>query len=65
MIFENIKNRSFTTEDEERKYFMHQLRIIDLLNLEEVFYFERNGVIFNFHNYYEEPQRMEMEILKK
>jgi hypothetical protein len=30
-----------------------------------VFQFEKNDVIFNFHYYYEEPQRMELQKLEK
>jgi arsenate reductase-like glutaredoxin family protein len=39
--------------------------MVDCLNVEDVFQFERNGVIFNFHNYYEEPQRTELDRIKK
>lgn len=64
-IYDLVKGRQFKTESEERKYYIHLLRMIDCLNIEEVFQFERNGVIFNFHNYYEEPQRTELDKLKK
>jgi len=59
------KNKQFKSSAEERKLFIHLHRIIDCLNLEEVFLFEKNGLIFNFHNYYEEPQRVELDKLKK
>ncbi len=40
-------------------------KIVDCLDLEEVFQFEKNGSTFNFHNYYEEPNRLELEVLRK
>ncbi len=40
-------------------------KIIDCLDIENIFQFEKNGSTFNFHNYYEEPNRMEVEGLRK
>jgi hypothetical protein len=64
-LFESLKGRGFKNEPEERKLYVHMQRILDCLALEDVFQFEKNGVIFNFHNYYEEPQRCELEKLRK
>lgn len=36
-------------------------RIIDCLSINEVFVYEKNGVIFNFRNYYSESQRVPIE----
>ena len=30
-----------------------------------MFQFEKAGSTFNFHNYYEEPNRLELEVLRK
>lgn len=38
-IHELVKGRQFKTEGEERKYFIHLLRMVDCLNIEEVFQF--------------------------
>lgn len=65
LMFDNCKAKSFKSEPEERKNYVHMQRILDCLNLEDVFQFEKNGVVFNFHNYYEEPQRCDLEGLKK
>lgn len=51
-LFENGRGRQFKSEGEERKYYVHMQRIVDCLSLEDVFQFEKNGVVFNFHNYY-------------
>jgi serine/threonine-protein kinase ULK2 len=64
-LYELVRVRQFKSEGEERKPYIHLLRMVDCLNVEEVFQFERNGVIFNFHNYYEEPQRSELDRIKK
>lgn len=64
-MFDYCKARNFKSELEERKSYVHMQRILDCLTLEDVFQFEKNGVVFNFHNYYEEPQRCELDKLKK
>lgn len=38
-LFEYCKSRSFKAEAEERKYYVHMQRILDCLNLEDVFQF--------------------------
>lgn len=46
-------------------FYVHLNKMIDCLNLDEIFQFETNGTTFNFHNYYDEPERLENEVLKK
>ena len=60
-----MQNKAFKNEQDERKFYIHMTKIIDCLDLEEVFQFEKNGSTFNFHNYYEEPNRLELEVLRK
>lgn len=60
-----MQNKGFKSEADERKFYIHMTKIIDCLDLEEVFEFEKNGNTFNFHNYYEEPNRLEIDALRK
>lgn len=60
-----MQNKGFKSEVDERKFYIHMTKIIDCLDLEEVFQFEKNGSNFNFHNYYEEPNRLELDVLRK
>ena len=48
-----VRTRQFKSESDERKLYVHLQRMVDCLNIEGVFQFDRNGVIFNFHSYYE------------
>ena len=45
--------------------YIHISRILDCLNIEQVFQYERNGTVFNFRNYYNESQRLPLDELKK
>lgn len=60
-----MKDRKFAFEADEKKIYIHISRIIDCLSLDEVFQYEKDGVIFNFRNYYNESQRIPIDELKK
>lgn len=60
-----MQNKQFKSEADERKFYIHLTKIIDCLDLENVFQFDKNGGTFNFHNYYEEPNRLEVDVLRK
>lgn len=60
-----LKEKKFSYEGDEKKILIHLGRIIDCLSLEEVFEYEKKGEIFNFRNYYSEPQRLPIDELRK
>lgn len=45
--------------------YVHISRIIDCLSINQVFVYEKDGIIFNFRNYYNESQRIPIDELKK
>lgn len=47
-----MQNKQLKSETDERKFYIHLTKIIDCLDIENVFQFDKNGVTFNFHNYY-------------
>ena len=60
-----IGNKNFKTEAEEKKVYIHLSRIVDCMAIDETFSYERNGVVFNFRNYYSDPQTVPVEQLRK
>ena len=64
-LYQVVRGRQFKSDSDERKLHVHLQRMADCLNIEGVFQFDRNGVIFNFHSYYEEPMRHDMDRLRK
>lgn len=60
-----MKEKKFTFEADEKKVYIHISRILDCLSIEDVFKYQKDGVPFNFRNYYNEPQRISVEGLKK
>ena len=60
-----IQTHNFKSEGEEKKYFVHLSKIVDCLDLENIFQFQKNGNNFNFHQYYEAPDKVDLEVFKK
>ena len=64
-LYASLKDKKYSFEADEKKIYIHISRILDCLNIEQVFQYEINGVSFNFRNYYSESQRIPVDELKK
>jgi hypothetical protein len=64
-LYATVRDKKFVFEADEKKIYIHMSRIIDCLNIDEVFQYEKDGVVFNFRNYYNESLRVPIEEVKK
>lgn len=60
-----MKYKKFDFEEDEKKAYIYINRMIDCQKIKDTFVFEKNGVFFNFREYYNESGSTPIDKIKK